>query len=65
MGNSIMVSPGDDLYKLAARLYGDAMGWTLLARANGLSDPLIATSATLSVPDYNIARADDGILANQ
>lgn len=63
--NSITVSPGDDLFALAARLYGDATAWTLLARANGLTDPVITTSATLSVPDYNSARANDGILANQ
>lgn len=63
--NSITVSPGDDLYKLAARLYGDPTAWTLLARANGLTDPVIGVGATLSVPNYSAALANDGILANQ
>lgn len=63
--NSITVSPGDDLFKIAARIYGAATAWTLLARANGLTDPQITVSATLSVPDYNATRANDGILANQ
>lgn len=62
---SITVSVGDDLYRLAAVLYGDAGAWTLLARANGLTDPQIQADATLSVPDYNATRANDGILANQ
>lgn len=62
---SISVSVGDDLYRKAAQLYGDASAWTLLARANGLTDPLIQTDAVLSVPDYNAQRAADGVLANQ
>ena len=62
---SIAVSVGDDLYKLSAIFYGDASAWTLLARANGLTDPVIQADATLSVPDYNKGRANDGILANQ
>jgi len=63
--NAVSVSAGDDLYRLAAELYGDAGGWTLLARANGLTDPVIQTDAILSVPDYNAARAADGVLSNQ
>lgn len=63
--NAISVSPGDDLYRLAAQLYGDAGAWTLLARANGLTDAVIQTDAVLSVPDYNATRAGDGVLSNQ
>jgi nucleoid-associated protein YgaU len=62
---SRVVSPGDDLYRLAAEFYGDAMGWTLIARANGLSDPLILIDATLTIPAYNANQANDGILASQ
>ena len=62
---SYAVSVGDDLFRIAAEIYGDAMGWTLLARANGLSDPVIQADAVLTVPDYNVTRANDGILANQ
>jgi hypothetical protein len=63
--NAISVSTGDDLYRVAARLYGDAAAWTLLARANGLTDPVVQADAVLSVPDYNAARAADGVLSNQ
>lgn len=60
--NSITVTANDDLFVLAARLYGDAGAWTLLARANGLTDPVIQADQTLIVPDYNAARANDGLL---
>ena len=63
--STIIVSPGDDCYRLAARLYRDAMAATLLMRANGLSDPFIQTSMLLVVPAYNVGRANDGILASQ
>lgn len=59
---AVTVSPGDDLYRIAAEIYGDANAWTLLALANGLIDPLIQTDAVLSVPAYNKTRANDGIL---
>ncbi len=59
------VSPGDDLYALAAEYYGDALAWTLIARANGLSDPQIQTDSTLIIPVYNKAQANNGILASQ
>jgi hypothetical protein len=63
--NSYAVSAGDDLYRVAAILYGDAKAWTLLARANGLYDPVIQADAVLSVPDFNAAWVNDGILASQ
>ena len=59
------VSPGDDLFRLAAEYYQDATAWTLIALANGLFDPLIATDATLIIPAYNQNQANDGILASQ
>jgi nucleoid-associated protein YgaU len=62
---SRVVAPGDDLYRLAAEYYDDASAWTLIARANGLSDPLIQTDSTLIIPAYNANRANDGILASQ
>jgi hypothetical protein len=60
---SIAVSQGDDLFRVAAQIYGDTSAWTLLASANGLTDPVIQADATLTVPDYNAVRANDGILA--
>lgn len=62
---SITVSPGDDLYRIAAQYYGHAEAWTLIANANGLSDPLIQADATIAIPTYNVGRANDGILASQ
>ncbi len=59
------VSPGDDLYAIAAQIYGDATAWTLIARANGLTDPLIQTDSTLIIPAYVAPQANSGILASQ
>jgi hypothetical protein len=59
------VAPGDDLFRIAARVYNDPMGFTLLLRANGLVDPFIHDDLVLIVPRYNQARANDGILASQ
>ncbi len=61
---SITVAPGADLYALAARLYGDASAWTLIARANGLTDPLIQTDSTLIIPAYIKPQVNNGILAS-
>ena len=58
---SITVSPGDDLYRIAAQFYGDAPGGAqIIMNANGLSDPLIQADATINIPTYNKSRANDG-----
>lgn len=59
---NLAVSPGDDLFRIAATQYGDATGWALIAAANGLADPLIQADAVLTIPAWNAARANDGIL---
>jgi hypothetical protein len=61
----ILAVQGEDLYHLAARLYGDPLAATILMRANGLSDPVLQADLTLVVPTYNSGRANDGILASQ
>ena len=38
---------------------------TLIARANGLNDPLIQTDSILIVPAYNGNQVNDGILASR
>lgn len=58
------VSPGDDLYALAVLYYGDASAWTLIARANGLIDPLVQTDSTLIIPSYVAPQVNSGILAS-
>lgn len=64
-GKTQTVAQGDDLYRLAARLYRDVAGVTILMRANGLSDPVIQDDMTLIVPAFNGNRANDGILASE
>lgn len=59
----ITVFPGASLYAIAARIYGSAGGWTIIARANGLTDPVIQEQAQIAIPPYNAAAASDGILS--
>jgi hypothetical protein len=51
---------GGNLYSVAADQYGDAMGWTAIAQANGLKDPQVNGLATLTIPPYN--NQTDGVL---
>lgn len=39
-----------NLFAVAADQYGDAMAWTRVAQANGLTDPAITGITTLSIP---------------
>lgn len=41
---------GGDLYSLAATYYKDANQWTVIAKANNLTDPLIVGVQTLTIP---------------
>ena len=41
---------GGNLYDIAASTYGDASGWTGIAKANGLTDPLVSGLQTLNIP---------------
>lgn len=61
-GATLAVSPGNSLYAIAALIYGDAAGWALLAKANGLVDPMIQFDMPLTIPAYDAGRAQDGIL---
>lgn len=62
---TVNATVGMDLFDLAAQLYGDITAWTLIARANGLTDPIIQTDQILTIPAYSAAEANDGILASQ
>ena len=42
-----------NLYKLAAKYYGDASQWTIIAEANGLIDPEIYGTVKLIIPDWD------------
>lgn len=51
---------GGNLFSLASTQYGNAMGWTAIAQANGLKDPQINGVAQLTIPPYN--NKTDGVL---
>jgi hypothetical protein len=41
---------GGDLYTIASQQYGDATRWTDIAKANGLTDPVLSGINTLIIP---------------
>lgn len=41
---------GGDLYRLAEQQYGDASEWATIARANGITDPVLSGLTTVLVP---------------
>lgn len=45
-----VVTVGGDLYSMAEAAYGDATEWATIARANDLTDPLLAGIQTILVP---------------
>lgn len=40
-----------DLFHIALREYGDATEWVRIAEANGLTDPSIGGTVTLTIPN--------------
>lgn len=58
----ISVTPGANLYALAAQYLQDASQWIRIAQQNGISDPFLTDAPvssegiiTLSIPDVNLA----------
>lgn len=49
-GGTTLTTGSTDLYHLAAGAYGDARGWTRIAQANQLTDPVIAGITRLVIP---------------
>jgi len=50
-GNSTNVTvAGGNLYTIASQQYGDPTSWTAIAKANGLTDPVLAGVQTVVVP---------------
>lgn len=47
---SKVTTAGGNLYQMAANAYGDAMAWPTIAKANGLSDPILSGVQTVTVP---------------
>jgi hypothetical protein len=52
-GAKTVAVAGGDLYQIAAAQYGDPMGWTAIALANGATDPQVSGIAQLTIPPYN------------
>lgn len=57
----VVVQEGDTLRVIAARIYGDADLWYLIAEANGLSDPneALQTGTALRLPNEVISLSND------
>lgn len=51
------------LFALAAKYYGDATSWTVIAIANGLTDPMVLQEITLTIPQTAVTTG--GILNAQ
>ena len=49
------------LFHVAAREYGDASQWWRIARANGITDPVIPGLVTLTIPNPDPATQGDGL----
>jgi len=52
-GTKTVTQAGGNLYRVAANEYGDAMGWTAIAAANGTTDPVLTGVNTVVVPPLN------------
>jgi len=59
--NRVINVAGGNLFALAAQYLGDATKWYQIAKANGLSDPMIVGTATLTIPQSSIA-SNGGVL---
>lgn len=53
-GTKSLTLAGGNLFRIAANEYGDAMGWTTIAAANGITDPTLAGVNAVSIPPYNV-----------
>lgn len=45
-----VATAGGNLFQIAQKQYGDAMAWTGIAKANGLTDPFVQGTAVLNIP---------------
>ncbi len=47
---NVITVAGGNLFQIAQMEYGDAMAWTGIAKANGLTDPFLTGTVTLYIP---------------
>ena len=59
-GGAEVVTAGGDLFHLAAAKYGDAGEWPTIAKANGLTDPMLSGLQRLLIPPAKTGA--DGLL---
>lgn len=50
------------LFHLAAKYLGDALLWTFIARANGMSDPWITPNTAITIPNVVSTATPTGLL---
>lgn len=50
VAGSLVTQAGGSLYRIASETYGDPSGWTTIAKANGLLDPVLDGLNTVRVP---------------
>ncbi len=54
----IITKIGGTLFEVAAAELGSALQWINIARANGMSDPLITGQVELIIPAYSVIFSD-------
>jgi nucleoid-associated protein YgaU len=59
---STVTIAGGNLFKLAAKYYGDGTQWNRIASLNGLWDFIVVGTVTLQIPPANNAAGNGGIL---
>lgn len=59
-GSRSVTQAGGNLFSTAQQAYGDASSWTTIARANGITDPVLSGVNTLKVP--TVADGQGGVL---
>lgn len=52
---------GTTLFHVAAALLGDATQWITIAMLNGMTDPVITTPVTLTLPDADTNYTGGGL----
>jgi nucleoid-associated protein YgaU len=50
MIQTIVAQPGTTLFQIAAQYLGDARQWSRIALINGIEDPFLSASTTLTLP---------------
>ena len=48
-----IITTGGNLYQLAAQYLNSAEQWNRIAQANGLIDPMLTGTVTLTIPDID------------